>query len=219
MESDSLIARLSTSSKRQSQFQNRPDLYLGFEEIDGEDDSRSEFPCPFCSEDFDIVGLCCHIDEEHPIEARNGVCPVCATKVGMDLVGHITMQHGYFFKMQRRRRFRKGSVGSHSTLSLLRKELREGHLQSLLKGSSFASSNTAPDPLLSSFIYNLPVADASKGAQPHSLDEGSSVKKSLDEKVIVSAGPSLSEKDRKERAQRCNFVQELLLSTFLDDKL
>jgi hypothetical protein len=23
---------------------------------------------------FDIVGLCCHIDEEHPMEAKNGVC-------------------------------------------------------------------------------------------------------------------------------------------------
>lgn len=50
------------------------DLYLGFEEFDGgEDDPRAEFPCPFCSEDFDIVGLCCHIDDEHPVEAKNGV--------------------------------------------------------------------------------------------------------------------------------------------------
>lgn len=49
------------------------DLYLGFEQIDGEDDYRPEFSCPFCSEDFDIVGLCCHIEDEHPIEAQNGV--------------------------------------------------------------------------------------------------------------------------------------------------
>jgi hypothetical protein len=27
----------------------------------------------FCSDYFDIVGLCCHIDEEHPVEAKNGV--------------------------------------------------------------------------------------------------------------------------------------------------
>ena len=32
-----------------------------------------EYPCPFCSEDFDLVGLCCHIDEEHPVEAKSGV--------------------------------------------------------------------------------------------------------------------------------------------------
>ncbi|XP_077218515.1 protein DEHYDRATION-INDUCED 19 homolog 2-like [Tasmannia lanceolata] len=221
MESDSWTARLSTSSKRQSALQSLADLYLGFEEIDGEDESRTEFPCPFCSEDFDIVGLCCHIDEEHPIEAKNGECPVCATRVGMDMVAHITMQHGQFFKMQRRRRFRKGSIGSHSTRSLLRKELREGHLQSFLKGSSrvAASSNTEPDPLLSSFIYNLPVADASKSILPDSLDEGSLIKKSSSEKVVGSAGPSLSEKEQKEKAQRCHFVQELLLSTILNDTL
>lgn len=48
-------------------------MFMGFEELEGDDDIREEFPCPFCSEYFDIVGLCCHIDEEHPIEARNGV--------------------------------------------------------------------------------------------------------------------------------------------------
>ena len=48
-------------------------MFMGFEEIDGEDDIREEFPCPFCSEHFDIVGLCCHIDDEHPVEAKNGV--------------------------------------------------------------------------------------------------------------------------------------------------
>lgn len=49
-------------------------MLMGFEEIDvADDDIREEFPCPFCSEFFDIVGLCCHIDDEHPVEARNGV--------------------------------------------------------------------------------------------------------------------------------------------------
>ncbi|MQM15226.1 hypothetical protein Taro_048166 [Colocasia esculenta] len=73
MEADSWN-RLSASSKRQQNaLQSRFDPYMGFEEVDGgEDDPRVEFPCPFCSEDFDIVGLCCHIDDEHPVEARNG---------------------------------------------------------------------------------------------------------------------------------------------------
>lgn len=44
------------------------------EEIEGDDESKTEYPCPFCTEDFDLVGLCCHIDEEHPIEANSGVC-------------------------------------------------------------------------------------------------------------------------------------------------
>lgn len=48
------------------------DLY-GHEETDRDDDLKAEFLCPFCAEDFDVVGLCCHIDEEHPVEAKNGV--------------------------------------------------------------------------------------------------------------------------------------------------
>lgn len=46
------------------------DLY---EENDVDEDLKAEFLCPFCAEDFDVVGLCCHIDEEHPVEAKNGV--------------------------------------------------------------------------------------------------------------------------------------------------
>lgn len=53
--------------------------------------------------------------------------------------------------MQRKRKSRK--TGSSSTLSLLRKELRDGDLQRLLGISSRnGSSGTPPDPLLSSFI-------------------------------------------------------------------
>ena len=50
-------------------------MYIGggYEDLEGEDDLKSEFICPFCAEVFDIVGLCCHIDEEHPVEVKNGV--------------------------------------------------------------------------------------------------------------------------------------------------
>ncbi|KAG1326220.1 protein DEHYDRATION-INDUCED 19 [Cocos nucifera] len=158
MEGDSW-SRFSAASKRhQAAVQPRFDLYLGYEEIDGGDeDSRAEFLCPFCSEDFDIVGLCCHIDDEHPVEANNG----------------------------RRRRFRKGSSGSHSTFSLLKKDLRGGNLQSLFGVSSFtvAPSNAVPDPLLSSFILNFPVADSSKDVKPESLDDGNLINKTSEEKA------------------------------------
>lgn len=49
------------------------EMLMGFEEIDMDDDIREEYPCPFCTDYFDIVGLCCHIDDEHPTEAKNGV--------------------------------------------------------------------------------------------------------------------------------------------------
>ncbi|KAM1599762.1 hypothetical protein ACFXTN_022310 [Malus domestica] len=70
MDSDNLWSSLfSTSSSRR--YQSRSDLLL-HEETDGDDELKAEFLCPFCAEDFDVVGFCYHIDEEHPVEAKNG---------------------------------------------------------------------------------------------------------------------------------------------------
>ncbi|XP_057961378.1 protein DEHYDRATION-INDUCED 19 homolog 3-like isoform X3 [Malania oleifera] len=191
MDAESLwSARLSASKRYQSALLSRSDMFMGFEEIDGDEELREEFPCPFCTEYFDIVGLCCHIDDEHPVEAKNG----------------------------RKRKSRKG--GSHSTLSLLRKELREGNLQSLFGGSCMvSSSNAAPDPLLSSFI--LPMADYPVSVQPQFLPETVSVKKQSDENTSerhVQSSP-MSTKDKEEKTRRCEFVHGLLLSTIIDENL
>ncbi|OVA07449.1 Protein dehydration-induced 19 [Macleaya cordata] len=132
------------------------------------------------------------------------------------ILGSLT--RGY---MQRRRRFRKG--GSHSTLSLLKKELREGNLQSLLGGSSgvVSSSNAAPDPLLSSFIYNMPMIEEPTTVQSHSFAESNPVEEISDEHVQERnvQPPALSDKDQEEKASRSQFVQGLLLSTMFDDIL
>ncbi|CAI0459714.1 unnamed protein product [Linum tenue] len=217
MDADSWSARLSSASKRyQSALQSRSDMFMGFEEIDVDDDMREEFPCPFCSEYFDIVGLCCHIDDEHPVEAKNGVCPVCAIRVGVDMVAHITLQHGNIFKMQRKRKSRRG--GPHSSLSLLRKELREGNLQSLFGSSCIvSSSNAAPDPLLSSFI--LPMGDDFTSPQTSFSTETSFSKKGTEESIVErkAKSPPLSIKDKEEKAKRSNFAQGLLLSTIFGD--
>ncbi|KAJ4968899.1 hypothetical protein NE237_015600 [Protea cynaroides] len=101
MESDSWSDRLSAALKHsEAALQSYSDLYMELEDIDGEEDTRGWFPCPFCSEaeDFDIIGICRHIDDEH-FGMKNGVCPVCAMRVGMDMVAHITMQHGHLFKI------------------------------------------------------------------------------------------------------------------------
>ncbi|CAN4111013.1 unnamed protein product [Withania somnifera] len=229
MDADSWTARLSSASRRYQydvhsrsgmKWENlEAEMLMGFEELEVDDDIREEFPCCFCSEYFDIVGLCCHIDDEHPVEAKNGVCPVCAMRVGVDMVAHITLQHGNIFKMQRKRKSRR--AGFHSTLSLLRKELREGNLQSLFGGSScvVSSTSTAPDPLLSSFI--LPMGDDFNSAQTPSPAEKISAKKSS---IVAASGrkvqqPPMSIKDQEEKAKRSSFVQGLLLSTILDDNL
>ena len=83
--------------------------------------------------------------------------------------------------MQRKRKSRKG--GSLSTLSFLRRELREGNLQSLFGGSScvVTSTNAAPDPLLSSFI--LPMADDFGSVQHRTSAETVSAKRSTSENV------------------------------------
>lgn len=45
-----------------------------FEEEDEDDDDEVDYyPCPFCSDDYDLVELCHHIDEEHQLEATHGV--------------------------------------------------------------------------------------------------------------------------------------------------
>ncbi|KAL7597115.1 protein DEHYDRATION-INDUCED 19 homolog 4 isoform X1 [Lactuca sativa] len=212
--------RFSTSNSSLRRYQSRSDAFHLVEETD--DEPRPEYLCPFCAEDFDIVGLCCHIDEEHTVQAKNGVCPICAKKVGTGLVSHITMQHGSLLKVQRKRRLRR--VGSNSTFSILKKELREGNLQSVLGGSSFlipsSSMNTEPDPLLSSFIYNnTPDDDVSKDLSHSSTAAVSIVEGSNNDFLTRSEkqkGGIVSGEDKEEKIRRSEFVQGLVLSTFFN---
>jgi hypothetical protein len=88
--------------------------------------------------------------------------------------------------MQRRRRVQKISSGSHSLLSLLRKDLRDGSLQSFLGGSSYVSNPPAasPDPFLSSLVCNFPVAEPSKDLHSESSDNNFLLNKFPDEKTV-----------------------------------
>ncbi|KAJ3687473.1 hypothetical protein LUZ61_016637 [Rhynchospora tenuis] len=203
MEADSW-SRLSAASTRHSRF---GDVFLGFEEVDGGDDElKAEYPCPFCSDDFDLVGLCCHIDDEHPVEVKTGICPVCMERVGMDLVGHLTSQHPSFFKMQqKRRKSRRGN--------------RKDNFQALFGGSGFANlqSSAAPDPLLSSFISNLPAINLSKDTRSKPLDERDADSESLEKTTVQRIEPSIPVEEQEERARRSQFAQGLVLSTIFDE--
>uniref|UniRef100_A0A1J3G842 Protein DEHYDRATION-INDUCED 19-like protein 4 n=1 Tax=Noccaea caerulescens TaxID=107243 RepID=A0A1J3G842_NOCCA len=209
-----------SSSSSSRRCQSRSDLYIGggYEDLEGDEDLKAEFICPFCAEDFDIVGLCCHIDEEHPVEAKNGVCPVCTKRVGLDIVGHITTQHANFFKVQRRRRLRRG--GYTSAYLALKKELREANLQSLLGGSSSftSSTNIDSDPLLSSFMFNSPSVNES-AKKPTLVTEGTSATKVSHKETLkrcIQEAP-LSGEDQ-EKAKKSEFVRGLFLSTMLGDE-
>ncbi|KAG7533527.1 Drought induced 19 protein type zinc-binding domain [Arabidopsis thaliana x Arabidopsis arenosa] len=197
-----------SSSSSSRRYQSRSDLYLG--DVEGEDDLKAEFMCPFCADEFDIVGLCCHIDVNHPVEAKNGVCPVCTKRVGLDIVGHITTQHGSVFKVQRRRRLRKG--GYSSAYLTLKKELREANLQSFGGSSTFIpSSNIDSDPLLSSFMFKPPLATP--------IAEGDSLANVSPKDTPKSniRQVSLSIEDQ-EKAKKSEFVRGMLWSTMLEDK-
>ncbi|KAK9035590.1 hypothetical protein V6N11_077627 [Hibiscus sabdariffa] len=82
MEDDTWSFAFSASSRSyQSTLKSQSD-------IEEDDELMTEYPCPYCSEDFDLLGLCCHIDEEHHLEAGHGVCPICAQRVGMNMELH-----------------------------------------------------------------------------------------------------------------------------------
>ncbi|CAF2144379.1 hypothetical protein BRARA_B03569 [Brassica rapa] len=211
MDSDSWSDRLASASRRyQLDFLSRSDNFLGFEEAEGEDEFREEYACPFCSDYFDIVSLCCHIDEDHPMDTINGVCPVCAVKVSSDMVAHITLQHANIKSTRR--------GGAQSMLSILKREFPDGNFQSLFEGSSRvvvppSSSSIAADPLLSSFIS--PMADGlfiSETSSAKKTSNQSLPKRSVEKK-------SLSAEDHREKLKQSEFVQGIFSSMILDDDL
>ncbi|KAL5205792.1 hypothetical protein ABZP36_034001 [Zizania latifolia] len=197
------------------------DALLGLEEAAGSDDEEeraaAELACPFCDEEFDGFGLCCHIEDDHPEETRAGVCPICYDGVGMDLVSHITSRHPSFFKGKwRNRRVSHGSRSS--TRAVLKKDA--GYLQHHCGGSFRAASlNTEPDPLLSSFVSNFTDIDSTTDAQQEFLDETDEKSDSLDQKAAESADEPLLPEVKEERTRRSQFVQGLVLSLMFDDIL
>ncbi|KNA04371.1 hypothetical protein SOVF_200370 [Spinacia oleracea] len=211
---------LSTSSSKYNQ-SSYSDNLLDYEEYDGDTDVEVDYPCPFCSEDFDIVGLCCHIEEEHYDEAKRGVCPMCGTSVGADLVEHIALQHENIYKSENKTRHSHGD--SQSTLALLRKEMLERSLKCLLGNSSsvVSSSDAAVDQLLTSFVCSYSTTPETE-SKPSCSKDDSPVKEEVMEEDTLERGMKncvISEEKQEEHAQKCKFMQSLLFSTILDDDL
>ncbi|KAL5223691.1 hypothetical protein ABZP36_010330 [Zizania latifolia] len=198
----------------------RHDALLGLEEAEGSHDEgreAAELACPFCDEEFDGFGLCCHIEDDHPEETRAGVCPICYDGVGMDVVGHITSQHPSFFKGKWRNR--RVSHGSHSSMrAAMKKDV--GYMQHHYGGSLRAASlNTEPDPLLSSFVGNFNDINLPKDVHQEFLDEMDDKSDSIEQKAMESADEPLLPEVKEERTRRSQFVQGLVLSLMFDDIL
>ncbi|XP_010422620.1 PREDICTED: protein DEHYDRATION-INDUCED 19 homolog 5 isoform X2 [Camelina sativa] len=177
--------------------------------IEFEDDETAvEYPCPFCSDDYDLVELCHHVDEEHQLDANNGICPVCSRRVKMHMVDHITTQHRDVLKLFKDETYSTFSPGTRK------------YLQSLMDEplSTIDTSKSVPDPLLS-FIYNPPSQNQSKLVLPDlsgeaSLEEKSSVRDSTDKDGKLLS--PLSDTELLEKALKREFVQGLISSAIFD---
>uniref|UniRef100_A0A5B6YFQ0 Drought-responsive family protein n=1 Tax=Davidia involucrata TaxID=16924 RepID=A0A5B6YFQ0_DAVIN len=235
MDSDFWTSRLA-AAKRQFTLQHHHHHHhhnsqldrLNIDDFEVEDEVRPEFPCPYCYEDFDIASLCSHLEDEHSCESKVTVCPICSVKVTRDMLSHITLQHGHLFKLQRRRRLRRVAIPNSQALSLLGRDLREAHLQVLLGGGGYRSnnvnsSNAISDPFLSSLVLNFPASEAEEISKSVvSTAEDTSIKSVAPAHIWKSSfDPSLSYEERQKRmkqaAGRAVFVQDLLISTLLDE--
>ncbi|KAI3414377.1 uncharacterized protein J3R85_016375 [Psidium guajava] len=197
-----------SSRSHQSARKSRCDAPIVIDEFDGECDLEVYYPCPYCSDDYDLLELCLHIDEEHPVEADSGVCPVCATRVDSDIVEHITTKHNDILKWQQKLNLQKNE--SYSSFSSSRTEF--GSVQ-----SAVSSSNGPSDPFLS-FIWNMPAAYESEKVQSTSPSASDIAERIPDEALSerdIHQSPML-EKEKIEKAGRCEFVQGLVMSSILD---
>jgi hypothetical protein len=227
MDGELWAARMSNSKRHhnlQPSHSAHLDRHVNLDDVDGDEDVRPDFSCPYCYEDFDITSLCAHLEDEHCFESKPAICPVCAAKIGTDMVGHVTLQHAQLFKMQRRRRFRRGGTPSSATLSLLGKELREAHLQALFGGGTSrigSLGTTATDPLLTNLDYSLPISEAEDPPKLSvTIDTPSKPLTSIHQ-PSPSADALLTAEEREQKSKdvalRVKFMQQLVLSTIFGD--
>ncbi|KAK7246465.1 hypothetical protein RIF29_41333 [Crotalaria pallida] len=195
---------------------------LGMEDFDVEDDGRLDLPCPYCYEDFDIVSLCSHLEDQHSCESKVMICPICTVKVSHDMLNHITLQHGRLFKISFLL-LRRVAIPNSQALSLLGRDLREAHLQVLLGGGYRTNNASVPnvvtDPFLSSLILNFPSEETISKSEVTNAEDSSAKKIAPVHIWKSSFDPSLSieerEKRMKQAAGRSGFMQDLFLSTML----
>ena len=86
-----------------------------------------------------------------------------------------------------------------STLSLLGKEYRDAHIQTILNSSAFRSSGTSPsnvpDSLLSALAFSFPMTDAEDvSKQTHYVDESLPNSPPTSSPAPMPTKPSLKQK-------------------------
>ncbi|XP_054805583.1 protein DEHYDRATION-INDUCED 19 homolog 6-like isoform X2 [Prosopis cineraria] len=176
------------------------DNYMAFYESDGDDDTRSYFPCPFCCVEIEVPILCSHLQEEHCFDLKNAVCPLCAANLGKDEIRHFILQHSSSLK--RRWKTEKSSIWSGNSAMLQKK------LAANTRGNKHESM---PDPLLSPFACNVAVPTPNSIHQDkRGNNNASSISDSKSGREARGVG---DKKDHEEKRQRAAFLQELVAAT------
>ncbi|KAL8250381.1 hypothetical protein R6Q59_034074 [Mikania micrantha] len=161
---------------------NNSDNHLA---MDGDDDVRAWFPCPFCYFEIEIPVLCRHLQEEHCFDLKNAVCPICAANLGKDAIAHFTSHHVHSIK--RRRKSQKSGLWSNGS----------SHTQDTTGRGNI--HETAPDPL-SAFLCNVPFSDV----QEEQISSSTSQSKGNEVEEV---------QDHEEKRHRAAFVQQVVYST------
>ncbi|CAN8311027.1 unnamed protein product [Cochlearia groenlandica] len=215
MEDDDMWAVSSSGSKYQSgsyRFVNGDFEEEEEEEEDDDDDEIAvDYPCPFCSDDYDdLLELCHHIDEEHQLQANHGICPVCSKRVKMHMVDHITTHHRVkLYGEQKQTSYMEDPYSTsdkylHSLLDELPPSSNHHH----------TSKSVVSDQFLS-FIDNSRLPNQTKIVQPvSSVEDKNQVKDSSSTEKDLS---TLSNSEQLEKAKKSEFVKELLSSAMFDD--
>ncbi|KZV53228.1 protein DEHYDRATION-INDUCED 194-like [Dorcoceras hygrometricum] len=215
---------------------------FGRDDFEVEEDHRSDFPCPYCFEEFDIASLCPHLEDEHPYESRPAVSfslhLYLSSLFGKGLRGCVKSHDSTAWTpiqdilcVKRRSQLRRVPIPNNQALSLLGKDLREAHLQALLGGSLYRSNNAASsnaaavaDPFLSSLVLNFTGSESEEISKSvmSSIEEISSKSDALSPIWKSSSlDSSLSCEEREERtrqaAGRAVFLQDLLASALFSD--
>ncbi|CAN0885523.1 Protein DEHYDRATION-INDUCED 19 homolog 5 [Linum grandiflorum] len=182
----------STSSSRAYQHDPKflSDLCIDFESVEDTDEYLMAYhPCPYCEEEFDLVELCCHIDDEHQFESKSEA-----------------------HSLQKLKR-RKGDLQSS-----LKKDADDDEFSVYSRRCATIVSHTDPFLSFIQSMPSLDKAEDAQPSISTLIDseKGKPEDKQCES---VGCHPPLSVKEHTEKIKRSEFVQGLLLSTMFSDDL
>ncbi|KAI3800914.1 hypothetical protein L1987_29014 [Smallanthus sonchifolius] len=166
------------------------DSYIDLEDSEEEEDeSNLEMVCPYCSDGFDALGLCVHLEDQHPLEIKLG------RKLHDDesfsilsLIRKKLQEHS--------RNLQKESASITSSTNSATDPLLFSFVSNAPQ-SHESQADSSAEPSSSKILPN---------------------NETLESNGNIPAG-FLSSKDHEEKAQKTDFMQTILLSTIFTDNL